>query len=345
MKAISYLLFLMLLGAPTIASAQELVWAADAEGGAPYSFPDPRSPAHIIGFEVDLANALAARMGRTARFVQNQWDGLVPGLERGEYDVVINGLEVTPERAEKIHFSTPYFYSTLTITTRADDHRVQKADDLRGLTVGVLRVTFAERYVESLGNITVRSYDGQVQQFLDLSLGRLDAVVMDTPVALYYATGPQVRNMEIPAARMAFGIGSRKGDEELLRQINAAIEGMKRDGTLRKIYSDWGIYNAATAQAFDDPEPIANDHAIRYREYLDAIRTEHTFRQRLNEYRRYLPLLLQGALVTLEISAAAMAIAIGLGLIMAVARVFAPRAVAWPLVGFIEVVPGAPLLV
>ena len=158
--------------------------------------------------EVDLSNALATRMGRTARFVQNQWDGLVPGLERGEYDAVINGLEVTPERAEKIHFSIPYFYSTLTITTRADDHRVQRADDLRGLTVGVLRVTFAERYVQSLGNIMVRSYDGQVPQFLDLALARLDAVVMDTPVALYYATGPEVRNIEIPASQMAFGIGS-----------------------------------------------------------------------------------------------------------------------------------------
>src|SRR5947209_8875049 len=171
MKAISYLLFLILLGTPTIASAQELVWAADAEGGAPYSFPDPRNPVHIIGFEVDLANTLAARMGRTARFVQNQWDGLVPGLERGEYDVVINGLEITPERAEKIHFSNPYFYSTLKVTTRADDHRVQRPDDLRGLTVGVLSVTFAEHYVQSLGNVSIRSYGGQFQQFIDLALG------------------------------------------------------------------------------------------------------------------------------------------------------------------------------
>ena len=345
MKAIAYLFLLLPLAAPHPASAQELVWAADAEGGAPYSFRDPRNPSRIIGFEVDLADALAERMGRKARFVQNQWDGLVPGLERAEYDVVINGLEITPERAEKIHFSNPYFYSTLTLTTRADDTRIHGADDLRGLTAGVLRVTFAERYVQSLGNVTIRSYDGQVQQFIDLALGRLDAVVMDTPVASYYATGPQVRNFEIPAARMAFGIGIRKNDEELLHQINAALEAMRRDGTLRKIYTDWGIYNAATAQAFGDNEPVANDHATRYREYLDAIRTEHSFKERLNDYKRYLPLLLQGALVTLEISAAAMAMAISLGLSLAVARVFAPRGVAWPIVGFIEVVRGTPLLI
>src|SRR5204863_4143448 len=189
-----YLLLLLIPATPVAARAQQLIWAADAEGGAPYSFPDPRNPARIIGFEVDMANALAAKMGRTARFVQNQWDGLVPGLERGEYDVVINGLEITAERAQKINFSNPYFYSTLTITRRVDDNRVQRAEDLRGLTTGVLKVTFAERYVQSLGNVVIRSYDGQVQPFIDLGLGRLDAVVMDTPIAMYYATGPHVKN-------------------------------------------------------------------------------------------------------------------------------------------------------
>ena len=327
------------------ATDPELVWAADAEGGAPYTFPDPKNPAHIIGFEVDLADALAARMGRKARFVQNQWDGLVPGLERGEYDVVINGLEITAERAAKINFSNPYFYSTLTLTRRIDDQRVQRLDDLRGRRVGVLRVTFAERYVEGLGNVMLSSYDGQVQPYLDLALGRLDAVVMDTPIALYYATGSQVKNIEVTAAQMTFGIGIRKSDIDLLQQINAALDSMKKDGTLRRIYTDWGIYNAGTAQAFGDRSPVSNDNSRRYREYLDTIRTEHTFKQRLEEYKQYLPLLLQGALVTLEISALSMAIAIALGLLMAVLRVFGPGAIAWPVIGFIEVIRGTPLLI
>ena len=348
MKVIAYILSVVLLAAlavPHEAAAQELVWAADAEGGAPYTFPDPRNPAHNIGFEVDLAEALAARMGRKARFVQNQWDGLVPGLERGEYDVVINGLEITADRAERISFSNPYFYSTLTITRRIDDNRVERAEDLRGLTVGVLKVTFAERYVQNLGNVTVRSYDGQVQPFIDLALARLDAVVMDTPIAIYYATGPQVKNIELPAALMTFGIGIRKADIDLLQQINTALESMKQDGTLRKIYTDWGIYNNATAQAFGDRMPVSNDNSPRYRDYLDAIRTEHTFRERLDQYRQYLPLLLQGALVTLEISALSMAIAIGLGLFMAVLRVFGQPVLAWPVIGFIEVIRGTPLLI
>jgi polar amino acid transport system substrate-binding protein len=294
---------------------------------------------------VDLANATAARMGRKARFVQNQWDGLVPGLERGEYDVVINGLEITAERGEKINFSNPYFYSTLTLTRRVDDNRIQRVEDLRGRRVGVLKVTFAERYVQGLGNVTIRSYDGQVQPFIDLALDRLDAVVMDTPIALYYAAGPQVKNIELPSARMTFGIGIRKADADLLQQVNDALDSMKRDGTLRKIYSDWGIYNTATAQAFGDREPVSDENGSRYRDYLDAIRTEHTFNERVAQYKQYLPLLLQGALVTLEISGLSMAIAIGLGLLMAVLRVFGPRVVAWPVIAFIEVIRGTPLLI
>lgn len=345
MKAIPYLVTLCLLAAAPPVTAQDLVWGADAEGGAPYIFPDPRDPSKIVGFEMDLANALAARMGRKARFVQNQWDGLVPGLERGEYDVVINGLEITPERAERIHFSSPYFYSTLTITRRLDDERVQRPENLAGLSVGVLQATFAETYVQKLGNVMVSSYGSQVQPFIDLDLGRLDAVVMDTPIALYYAAGPQVRNIEIPTARMSFGVGIRKNDEALLRQVNAALDSLKQDGTLKKIYTDWGIYNTATAQIFGDREPVTNDNAPRYRDYLDAIRTERTFEERLAQYWMYLPLLLEGALVTLEISAAAMALAIGLGLLLAVLRVFAPRTVAWPVVAFIEVIRGTPLLI
>ena len=103
MKHLSLILALLLATAAP-ALAQDLVWAGDAEGGAPYVLPDPKDPSRTIGFEYDFASALAQRMGRTAKFQQNKWDGLVPGLERGEYDIVINGLEITAERAEKITF-------------------------------------------------------------------------------------------------------------------------------------------------------------------------------------------------------------------------------------------------
>src|SRR4026207_17662 len=113
-KAMPCLFLILTLAAPAKAQQRPaFAWGGDAEGGAPYQMPNPRDPEKIIGFEVDLADALGKRLGMEPRFVQQQWDGLVPGLQRGEYDAVIAGLEITPERLEKINFSSPYYYSTL----------------------------------------------------------------------------------------------------------------------------------------------------------------------------------------------------------------------------------------
>jgi len=339
------MILFMLGSAPRVLQAQELVWAADAEGGAPYVMADPRDPSKTIGFEVDFANELARRMGRKARFQQNQWDGLVPGLERGEYDVVINGLEITAERAEKISFSNPYFYSTLTLTERLDETRITKPEDLQGKTAGTLKVSVAERYLQTLSGVSIRSYDNQANSYTDLLLGRLDAVVMDTPIAMYYAYGPQFRNIELSVVRMAYGVGLRKQDEKLLNSVNTAIESMKKDGTLKQIYQDWGIYNVATAQVFGDTGAVSTGTARRYHEYIDALAIKRTAYDRVKQYWSFVPLLLRGAVTTLEITVAAMGLAITVGLLLAVARVFGPRLLVWPVVGFIELIRGTPLLI
>ena len=86
-----------------------LIWGADAEGGAPYIFPDPENPEKYIGFEVDLADAIANKLGVKAVHKQNAWDGLVPALERGDFDIAMNGIEITDDRKETILFSNPYY--------------------------------------------------------------------------------------------------------------------------------------------------------------------------------------------------------------------------------------------
>src|SRR6478752_7178885 len=91
------------------ATPRLLRWGGDSASGAPYVFQDPKDPAHVIGFEVDVANLIAKSMGTKALFVQNQWDSLVPGLKRGDYDCVINGLEITDDRKAEVDFSDPYY--------------------------------------------------------------------------------------------------------------------------------------------------------------------------------------------------------------------------------------------
>ena len=307
--------------------------------------PNPRNPEEIIGFEVDIADALGKRLGMEPRFVQQQWDGLVPGLQRGEYDAVIAGLEITEERLERISFSSPYYYSTLSITTRIDETRIRTAPDLPTHNVGTLKASLAERYLLQLGKVEVKTYDNQAHPYIDLLLGRLDAVVMDTPIALYYAYSPQFRSVELPSTTFPIAIGIRKDDSQLLASVNSALSEMRTDGTLKTIYQRWGMYNSSTADYFGDRAPVSNANADRFRDYIDAIQTERTPWEQLQQYLSFVPLLLRGALVTLEISFAAMAVAIALGLILAIIRVFGSRWLAWPAVAFIEVIRGTPLLI
>src|SRR5205814_5368281 len=130
-----------------------LLWGADAEGGAPYVYPDPEKPEHLIGFEVDLAEALAARLGVKATIVQNQWDQLVPALERGNFDIILNGLELTPDNQQRIAMSRPYFVYAQQIVTRTDTVGLTRMEDLKGKSVGVLSSSAAQRLVEKTGGV------------------------------------------------------------------------------------------------------------------------------------------------------------------------------------------------
>src|SRR4030095_5231192 len=87
---------------------QPLRWGADPSGGAPYVFTDPSSPDRYIGYEKEMVDALAAAMGRKAEFVPSDWETLVSALQRGSFDIIVNGLEPTADRERQILFSKPY---------------------------------------------------------------------------------------------------------------------------------------------------------------------------------------------------------------------------------------------
>src|SRR5581483_778377 len=160
-----------------------LLWGADAEGGAPYVYPDPQKPEQLTGFEY----ALAAKLGLKARMVQNQWDQLIPALDRGNFDIILNGLEITPENQQHIAMSHPYFVYTQQIVTRKDTAGLAKLEDLKGKPVGVLSSSVAQRLVEKMGGADLKIYPGNVESFRDLKARRIEAVVLDLPIALFYA--------------------------------------------------------------------------------------------------------------------------------------------------------------
>ena len=170
-----------------VVAAQTLRWGGDSEGGAPFVFQDPKDPRQTIGFEVDIANALGQRLGRRAVFVQNQWDGLIPGLIRGNYEIVLNGLEITEDRKQQINFTIPYYITGEQLSVRAGNDTIHTLGDLKNKTVGTLKYSVAQRVLERDPTIRLRTYDGQINAYQDLANGRLDAVLNDWPIAVYYS--------------------------------------------------------------------------------------------------------------------------------------------------------------
>lgn len=315
---------------PAAAQNPPLRWAADSEGGAPYIFKDPSDPNKLVGFEVDLADALAQQLGRPIEFVQYQYGSLIPGLDRHDFDLAMNGLEITPDRARQVRFSRPYYIYRLQLVARAEESRFGTLEECRDLggCVGTLEDTAAERLLDAL-RVTKRIYDGQVEPYQDLELVRLDAVLLDLPIALYYAKpNPKLKFVGPPQGAGCYAIAFRKGDTALAAQFDAALDALAHGGQLRRIYEKWDLWN-------DDQQAL-----------LERGSTQSLVRQAEGHWglADYLPLLLQGARVTIEITVLGMLLAIALGLPIALMRM----SHAWPLrllaTGYVEFFRGIPVL-
>ncbi|KAB2835374.1 MAG: amino acid ABC transporter substrate-binding protein, partial [Candidatus Brocadia sp.] len=121
-----------------IKSSGVITWGFDAEGGAPYVFHGPAHPAKLIGFEVEIVEAIARELGVKVQFFQNAWDSILLSLRRGDFDIALNGIEITPERAQAALFTRPYYAYAEQIVARASDNRINRLEDLHGKKVGTL---------------------------------------------------------------------------------------------------------------------------------------------------------------------------------------------------------------
>src|SRR5262249_11136071 len=153
--------------------------------GAPFVFEDPKNPGTLIGYEMDLAKALAREMGRPIQFKQHTWVKLLNGLDKSEFDIAMNGVEIIPDRLQKFRFSRPYYISKLQLLMRADEQRIRGVADCRDrkdTVIGTLGNTAAEWQLDRLG-IKRKSYEGQIEPFTDLIQGRIEGVLADLPAA------------------------------------------------------------------------------------------------------------------------------------------------------------------
>jgi polar amino acid transport system substrate-binding protein len=332
------LLFITLccvLWANSTNAQQTLRWGADPSGGAPYVFTDPANPDRYIGYEKEMVDALAAAMGRRAEFVPSDWQTLVSALQRKSFDVIVNGLEPTGDRAQQILFSKPYYIFQLQLTVRADDNRISSLADCKNRVVATLGNTAASRLLQQ-EHIPLRSYEDPVGAYRDLELKRIDAVLMDVPAEAFYARpNPKLKPAGAPFTRGQYVVGLRKGDEALKAEVDQAIDKIIRDGTLETILKKWGLWNEAQVE-YETPIRTGTQAASN----VEYTTTNATF-----NWSEALWRLTRAAGVTVFIALGSMVIAILLGLPLAVGQWKGPAWLRALCTIYVEFFRGTPVLV
>jgi polar amino acid transport system substrate-binding protein len=342
--------------------ARALKWAADAEGGAPYIFKDPDHADRKIGFEVDLIAALAKDLQRPIEFTQYQFSSLVPGLTRGDFDFAMNGIEVTPDRIKALRLSRPYYVYTLQLVARKDDSRFQTLGDCKrlGAVVGTLEDTAAERLLVQKG-IRKKVYGDQVAPYVDLELGRIDAVFLDLPIAIYYARpNLKLKFVGKPLGEGFYAIAFRKDQQALAERFDAALGRLLAKGELRKIYEKWHLWNDAQAKLADFPHgwggPAETPEAKQAPPWsgprssaaaAPAERVSEDVIKQSNDkftFSYYIGDLLAGAELTVLITFVGMGLALVIGLPIALARLYGPLPLRWAATVYVEFFRGIPVL-
>jgi polar amino acid transport system substrate-binding protein len=314
-----------------------LRWGGDASGGGPYIYQGPDN--QLTGFEFELAEYLAAELGVRSEYVNWEWDMLPQILDRGTIDVVLNGYEWSEEREQLWSSTIPYYIYELQLMARKEDDSIRSWDDLRAAPgqprkrVGVLLGSAAERYVESrFGDaVEVKKYPEVTSVMGLVEQGRLDATVQDVPIAIHYGREfPGLHGVGRPEAPGYYVAFVRSGDEQFRRRLNEAILKGLADGTLRRIYEKYGVWN-------DDQLRLA-DVAQNWPPAVAAAPS------RWANLPRYMRLLLLAAWTTIKLSFLSMPLAMLLGLMVAIERLYGPFWVRWPLEAYVEFLRGTPLL-
>lgn len=209
---------------------------------APMGFRDENN--EIVGFDIDYAKAAAEKMDMKVEFQPIDWETKESELSSGRIDLIWNGYTITDERKEKVLFTKPYLKNAQVVVTLADS-KVTKLADLEGKVVGLQSLSSAADALDAdpiKSKIkTVTEFSDNVSALNDLKNGRLDAVVIDEIVIDYYMTKEEgsFKILDESLAPEEYGVGVKKGNEELLEKLQKALDEMNEDGTAAEISDKW----------------------------------------------------------------------------------------------------------
>ena len=206
----------------------------------------------IIGYDVDIANRFSEKLGVKAKFVDTEWNGILPALIAKKFDAILSGMTITKERAEKLNFSMPYAEATNVILIRDNDHSIKVAEDIAGKRVGAQISSagdkVAKQYEEALkakgkpGYSDYKLYDHYPEAYVDLTNNRIDAVVnsLSTLAVVIKEQPGKYRTVSgIQDLKAYFGMAFRKDDADFLKFVNESFAELKKSGELAKLQVKW----------------------------------------------------------------------------------------------------------
>ena len=232
------LLTAILLGASVAASAQELTFAMEPSYPP---FETTNEKGEIIGFDVDVANAICKEIQATCKFKGEAFDALIPNLKAKRFDASISAIDITDARAKQVLFSDAYYDSTASYVTLKGKATLESAKN-----VGVQNGTTFQQYtVAETKQYTTKAYASLQSAILDLKNGRIDMIFGDTAVlADMISKEPEMQFVGEKVANKKYfgnglGIAMHKSNKELAEQLNKGLAAIKANGEYQKIYDKW----------------------------------------------------------------------------------------------------------
>lgn len=211
---------------------------------APYNYLNENK--EYDGFDVDIAKELAERLGVEAEFVAQDFSGLIPGLQKGKFDILVSQVTITNERQKQIDFTEPYITNQVKVIVKESNTDIQSKEDFKGKKIGVGLGTNDETYLRTelmpeVGDFTINTYDDVITTLKDLDSGRIDATINNVyalkPVV--EQNGYAIKAVGEPIKSDKAAVAVKKGNTELVEALNKALEEMKQDGTYEEIFMKW----------------------------------------------------------------------------------------------------------
>ncbi|MBD2498231.1 ABC transporter permease subunit [Nostoc sp. FACHB-280] len=288
----------------------------------------------LQGFSYDLMNAIASAANFKVSFQSIPFDGIIPAVQAKTIDAAISSITITEERAKTVDFSRPYFKAGLAIAVRDNNQDITNLDSLKNKKLAVQIGTTGAEKAKSIPGVQIRSFDSAPLALQELVNGNVDAVINDAPVTLYAINTGNLQGIKVIQQLLTeeyYGIVTAKNSPNLTL-INDGLDRILKNGSYSQIYKKWF---KAEPPSLPNTSPFANQNNGSQANFFTS----------LNIILQALPILLQGAFFTIQITIISVILGLGGGSLIGIIRLSQIKPVRWLARAYIDFFRGTPLLV